>query len=260
MTFPLIDPIIIQVGPLALRWYGLMYLLGFSAAYFIIARLSKIRGINLSKEDVSDLLFYLVLGVIAGGRLGYCFFYNTSFYLQQPLKVFYVWEGGMSFHGGLLGVVVAGWLFARKKKLRVLPLADVLVTAAPIGLGLGRVGNFINAELWGKVTDLPWAVVFPGAGPLPRHPSQLYEAVLEGPVLFLLLWGCHRFKAPTGVAFGVFFAGYGLFRFIVEFVRMPDAHLGYQLLGLTRGQWLSLPMILVGTCFVGYAFYRGRKI
>jgi len=258
MDFPLIDPVILQIGPLALRWYGLMYLLGFAAAYVLILYLGRKKGLGLQKDDVADLLFYVVLGVIAGGRLGYCFFYNADYYLSHPLKIFAVWEGGMSFHGGLLGVILGSLLFARRRKLPILTFGDLLVTAAPIGLGLGRMGNFINAELWGRVTHVPWGIVFPGAGPLPRHPSQLYEAVLEGPVLLFLLLLCHWLKAPAGVAFGAFLAGYGSFRFLVEFFREPDAHLGLQLLGLSRGQWLCLPMILFGLAMIAVAVKKSR--
>ena len=242
MTFPQIDPIIFQIGPLAIRWYGMMYLLGFAAAYFLINHLSRMRNLDLSKDGVSDLLFYGVLGVVLGGRLGYVLFYNPGQYLSRPLEIFAVWQGGMSFHGGLLGVVVATVIFCRRRKLPILLTGDILVTSATIGLGLGRVGNFINGELWGRVTDLPWAMVFPGGGRLPRHPSQLYEALLEGFVLYLL----HRRKVAEGVPFFCFFIGYGLFRFMIEFVRQPDAHLGFLWGGATMGQLLSLPMIFFG--------------
>lgn len=258
LTFPQIDPVIIQVGPLAVRWYGLMYLLGFGAAYLVILHLSRLRSLALNKDGVADLLFYAVLGVVLGGRLGYVLFYNPAQYLAHPLEVFAVWQGGMSFHGGLLGVICAALLFCRRRKLPVLLTGDVLVASATIGLGLGRLGNFINAELWGRVTDLPWGMVFPGGGPLPRHPSQLYEAALEGPLLFFILYLLHRRKVPEGVTFFSFFIGYGLFRFLVEFVRQPDAHLGFLWGGATMGQLLSLPMIAFGLsgCVV---LYRRRR-
>jgi len=246
ITFPQIDPIIFQIGPLAIRWYGLMYLLGFGAAYMLILHLSRLRNLSLTKDGVSDLLFYGVLGVVLGGRLGYVLFYNPVQYFARPLEVFAVWQGGMSFHGGLLGVVVASMLFCWRRKLPILLTGDVLVTSATIGLGLGRIGNFINGELWGRVTDQPWGVVFPGGGPLPRHPSQLYEAVLEGLVLFIILYLLHRRKAAEGVPFFCFFIGYGLFRFLIEFVRQPDAHLGFLWGGATMGQLLSLPMFFFG--------------
>ncbi len=257
MTFPQIDPVIFRVGPLAIRWYGMMYLLGFGAAYKLITHLSRLRNLALSKEGVSDLLFYAVLGVVLGGRLGYVLFYNLPQYLARPLEIFAVWQGGMSFHGGLLGVVVATILFCWRRKLPILLVGDILVTSSTIGLGLGRIGNFINGELWGRTTDLPWGMVFPGGGPLPRHPSQLYEAFLEGLVLFLILYLLHRRNAAEGVPFFSFFIGYGLFRFLVEFVRQPDAQLGFLWGGATMGQLLSLPMILFGLCGLVY-LYRFR--
>lgn len=254
ITFPQIDPIIFQIGPLAIRWYGMMYLLGFGAAYLLINHLSRMRSLDLSKDGASDLLFYGVLGVVLGGRLGYVLFYNPGQYLSRPLEIFAVWQGGMSFHGGLLGVVVATVIFCRRRKLPILSIGDILVTSATIGLGLGRVGNFINGELWGRVSDLPWAMVFPGAGRLPRHPSQLYEALLEGLVLFLVLYLLHRRKVAEGVPFFCFFIGYGLFRFMVEFVRQPDVHLGFLWGGATMGQLLSLPMIFFGLAGLVYIF------
>ncbi len=207
-----------------MRWYGMMYLLGFLAAYFVIRRLARYRGLPLSGEGLSDLLFYCVIGVILGGRLGYTLFYNLPYYSRHPAHILAVWEGGMSFHGGLLGVIVAALVFCLRRKLPVLLTGDILVTAAPIGLGLGRLGNFINGELWGRVTDVPWGMVFPGAGPLPRHPSQLYEAFLEGPVLFLILWLLHRRKAAAGVPFFSFFSllrHFPLFRRVFPAARPP---------------------------------------
>ena len=246
MYFPQIDPIIFKIGPLAIRWYGMMYLIGFGAAYLLIRHLVRLRKLPLHTEKVSDLLFYCIIGVIVGGRLGYVLFYNPGWYLTHPLEVFSVWKGGMSFHGGLLGVVVAVLLFCRRYKLPVLLTGDIMVTASPIGLGLGRIGNFINAELWGRVTDQPWGVIFPGAGPYPRHPSQLYEAALEGLLLFVVLYVLQRRLARPGVPFFTFFLGYGCCRFFVEFFRQPDAHLGFLWGGATMGQLLSLPMIVFG--------------
>ncbi|MEJ2700573.1 MAG: prolipoprotein diacylglyceryl transferase, partial [Desulfuromonadales bacterium] len=231
LTYPHIDPVIFRIGPVAVRWYGMMYLLGFLAAYFVIRYLARYRGLPLSAEGLSDLLFYCVIGVILGGRLGYTLFYNLPYYSRHPAHILAVWEGGMSFHGGLLGVIVAALVFCLRRKLPVLLTGDILVTAATIGLGLGRLGNFINGELWGRVTDVPWGMVFPGAGPLPRHPSQLYEAFLEGPVLFLILWLLHRRKVRVGVPFFSFFLCYGIFRFSVEFFRQPDPQLGFLWLG-----------------------------
>jgi phosphatidylglycerol:prolipoprotein diacylglycerol transferase len=255
ITFPQIDPVIFQIGPLAIRWYGLMYLLGFGAAYLLISHLSRLRNLPLGKDGISDLLFYGVIGVVLGGRLGYVLFYNPEQYLSRPLEIFAVWQGGMSFHGGLLGVVAATVFFCMRRKLPILMTGDILVTSATIGLGLGRVGNFINGELWGRVTDVPWGMVFPGGGRLPRHPSQLYEAFLEGLVLFLILYILHRRKVAEGLPFFCFFLGYGLFRFTVEFFRQPDAHLGFLWGGATMGQLLSLPMILFG---IGGFFYVCR--
>lgn len=256
LTYPQIDPIIVRIGPLAVRWYGMMYLLGFVAAWLIIRHLARLRSLPLTSDELSDLLFYSILGVILGGRLGYVLFYNPVYYAKHPLLAFAVWEGGMSFHGGLLGVVVASILFCLRKKLPILSTGDILVAAATVGLGLGRVGNFINGELWGRVTDVPWGLVFPGAGPEPRHPSQLYEAFLEGPVLLLVLWLLHRRRASAGIPFFTFFLLYGLFRFVVEFFRQPDAHLGFLWGGATMGQILCLPMILVG--LGGLVFCRRR--
>lgn len=258
LQLPAIDPVIVQLGPFALRWYGVMYLLGFLIGYLVIRHLADQRQLPLNRDGQSDLLFYCVLGVILGGRLGYVLFYNAGYYLQHPLQIFSVWEGGMSFHGGLLGVVVAAVLFSWRRKLPVLLLGDILVTASALGLGLGRIGNFINGELWGRVTTVPWGMVFPAAGPEPRHPSQLYEAILEGLVLFLVLWWLHRRKAPHGVPFFSFFLLYGSFRFVIEFFRQPDAHLGFLWAGATMGQVLSLPMILAGV--VGILVCRRRSL
>lgn len=259
ITFYQIDPVVFRIGPLAVRWYGLMYLAGFAAAYLLICHLSRLRNLALSRDAVSDLLFYGVLGVVLGGRLGYVLFYNPAQYLSKPMEIFAVWQGGMSFHGGLLGVIAATLFFCRRRQLPILLTGDILVTAATVGLGLGRVGNFINGELWGRVTDLPWGMVFPGGGALPRHPSQLYEATLEGPVLFLLLYLLHRRKVTEGIPFFCFFAGYGLFRFLVEFVRQPDAHLGFLWGGATMGQLLSLPMIGFGLLGCLSLFLRKRS-
>lgn len=259
LNYPHIDPVIFQVGPLAIRWYGLMYLLGFVAAYYLIRHLCRLRRLPLDNAGVSDLLFYCVLGVILGGRLGYVLFYDLSYYLEHPLQILAVWQGGMSFHGGLSGVVLFASIFCLRKQLPWLLTADVLVTAATIGLGLGRLGNFINGELWGRVTDAPWGMVFPGAGPLPRHPSQLYEAGLEGVVLFTLLYLFHRRRLSPGVPFFSFCLLYGLFRFGVEFVREPDAHIGFLWGAATMGQLLSLPMVLIGLIGLGWILLARRN-
>ena len=257
MTYPNIDPVFLRLGPLEFRWYGLMYICGFLAAYYIILAGVKRKGLPLLKEDVADLIFTVAVGVILGGRLGYILFYNLSYYLSHPMKFFAVWEGGMSFHGGLTGAVLATLYFIRKHKVRFYPLADIGFLAAPVGLGLGRIGNFINGELYGRVTDVPWGVVFPGGGNLPRHPSQLYEAFLEGPVMVLLLFVVSRKVKKEGVVVWSFIALYGLFRFLVEYFREPDEQIGYLFGVLSMGQMLSLPMFLLGAAMVAYCYRRG---
>ncbi|GAW66728.1 prolipoprotein diacylglyceryl transferase [Geoanaerobacter pelophilus] len=256
MTFPNIDPVFLRLGPLEFRWYGLMYIIGFISAYFIILSGVKRKNLPLAKDDVADLIFTVALGVILGGRFGYILFYNLAYYLAHPLKLFAVWEGGMSFHGGLIGALLASLIYIRKHKLRFYPLADIGFLAAPVGLGCGRIGNFINGELYGRVTDVPWAMVFPGGGPLPRHPSQLYEAFLEGPVMFLILYLISRKVKRDGVVVWSFVALYGLFRFLLENFREPDQQLGFLIGGLSMGQLLSLPMLLIGGLM---ALYRLRK-
>lgn len=258
MVFPQIDPVIFQIGPLSVRWYGLMYLLGFGFAYLYMRLILKWRKFDFSIDDISDMLFYGVLGVILGGRLGYVFFYNAGYYLQHPLEIPAVWQGGMSFHGGFLGVVVALLLFAKRRKKSLLEIGDLVAAATPIGLFFGRIGNFINAELWGRTTDVPWGVIFPGAGAFPRHPSQLYEACLEGLLLFLLLMYLHRRAVPRGTVMFVFIGGYGAARLVVEFFREPDAHIGFLPGHITMGQLLSLPMLLVGAIGV-YTVLKNRK-
>ncbi|HBG07317.1 MAG: prolipoprotein diacylglyceryl transferase [Geobacteraceae bacterium GWC2_58_44] len=257
MVFPDFDPVFLRLGPLQFRWYGLMYICGFVAAYFIILAGVRRKGLALLKDDVADLIFTVALGVILGGRLGYILFYDLSYYLSSPLKVFAVWEGGMSFHGGLSGAILAGLYFIRKHKLSFYRLADIGFLAAPVGLGLGRIGNFINGELYGRVTDLPWGMVFPGGGSLPRHPSQLYEAFLEGLVMFIILYTLSRKVARDGVVFWSFIGLYGLFRFLVEFVREPDEKLGYFFGLFSMGQLLSLPMFLLGAVMVIRCYRRG---
>ena len=204
----------------------------------------------LSRDDVADLIFSVALGIILGGRFGYVLFYNLPFYLDHPLKAFAVWEGGMSFHGGVSGAILAGWWYLRKKGLPFFLMADIGFMAGPVGLFCGRIGNFINGELYGRATELPWGMVFPGGGPLRRHPSQLYEAILEGPVLLLLLWLTSRRNPPDGVVFWSFIAGYGLFRSFVELFREPDAQIGLLFGSISMGQLLSLPMFLLGVTMI----------
>jgi len=257
MLAPDIDPVAIQLGPLKVHWYGLMYVLGFLALWFFAARRARRDGSGWTAEQVGDLVFYGALGVILGGRLGYMLFYNFGHYLAHPFDALKVWQGGMSFHGGLIGVLLAMGYFARKNGKRFFEVSDFVALWTPIGLGLGRIGNFINHELWGKVTDAPWGMVFRDGGPLPRHPSQLYQAALEGVVLFVILWLFARQPRPTASISGLFLAGYGLFRFLVEFVREPDPQLGYLTFGwVTMGQVLSLPMIVIGSVLMWWAHNR----
>lgn len=255
LQFPVIDPIIFSIGPVALRWYGMMYLVGFLGAMFIANKAADKSGGEWTRDQVSDLLFYGFLGVILGGRIGYVLFYQFDYFLTEPLYLFKIWTGGMSFHGGLLGVTAAVYLFARKVNKSFLRVGDFVVPLVPIGLGMGRLGNFINAELWGRQTDVPWAMVFP-TDPLqlPRHPSQLYEFFLEGVVLFIILYIVTRKPRNLGLASGIFLIGYGVFRSIIEFYREPDAHLGLYLSFISKGQILSVPMILAGILiiYLGY--------
>jgi phosphatidylglycerol:prolipoprotein diacylglycerol transferase len=251
---PDIDPVAVQIGPIKVHWYGLMYLIGFAGGWALGAYRAKRPGSGWHPNEVADLLFYVALGVILGGRLGYVLFYNFGHYLRHPIEILYIWTGGMSFHGGLLGVIVAMWLYARRTQRHWLAVTDFLAPLVPVGLGAGRIGNFINQELWGRVTDVPWGMVFRDAGPLPRHPTQLYEFALEGVALFLILWLYSARPRPTGAVSGLFLVAYGAFRFFVEFMRMPDAHIGYLAFGwLTMGQVLSLPMVLVGAALIYWA-------
>ena len=257
LPYPQIDPVAIALGPLKIHWYGLMYLVGIGGARLLASRRLKDFDPSWSKEKLSDLVFWVAMGVILGGRLGYALFYDLSAYLAEPLKILRVWEGGMSFHGGLIGVMLATWLFGRRNGKSFFQLMDFIAPLVPIGLGAGRIGNFINAELWGKVTDVPWAMVFPNGGPDPRHPSQLYQFALEGVALFVILWLYSRKPRPTMAVSGLFAICYGIFRFIVEFVRVPDAQLGYLAWNwLTMGQVLCLPMILGGIGLMVWAYRR----
>ena len=254
LPFPQIDPILASFGPIAIRWYGLMYSLAFLLGWpLLAARAARGKKPVLTPEHLGDFMVWILGGVVLGGRLGYILFYQADYYLAQPMAIFRIWEGGMSFHGGLLGVLVACAWFGRRRGVHFLTLTDMLAPVVPLGLFLGRVGNFINGELWGRTTDLPWAMVFPGAGSEPRHPSQLYEAGLEGVFLFLLLHLLGRRPRPAGFLSGFFLLGYGTGRFFVEFAREPDPHLGYLFLQLTMGQWLTIPMILLGMAIIARA-------
>jgi len=258
MLAPDIDPVAIHLGPLKIHWYGLMYLIGFLGAWWLGVYRAKRPGSGWRREEIADLLFYGALGVILGGRLGYVLFYNFSYYLQHPVEVFYIWSGGMSFHGGLLGVIVAMWLYARRTRRAFFAVADFVALLTPLGLGAGRLGNFINHELWGRVTDVPWGMVFPTGGPLPRHPSQLYEATLEGLVLLAILAILVRKGAlrRPGLIIGVFAVGYGIARSICELFRQPDPQLGFLWGGLTMGILLSVPLVLAGIAFIVVALRR----
>jgi phosphatidylglycerol:prolipoprotein diacylglycerol transferase len=254
LIHPDFDPVAIHLGPLAVRWYGLMYLAGFGAAWWLGQRRIKAGLAPITRQQFDDLIFLAVLGVILGGRLGYVLFYKPGYYAAHPLEVFAVWQGGMSFHGGLLGVMVGMWVAARRHAIHFLSLMDFVAPLCPLGLAAGRIGNFINGELYGRVTSLPWGMVFRGAGDAPRHPSQLYQAALEGLALFVLLWWFSSKARPRGQVSALFLIGYGAFRFIAEFAREPDAFLGLLAFGMTMGQWLCLPMILGGLAL--YAWSR----
>lgn len=253
------DPIALQIGPVAIHWYALAYIVGFLIGWRYCRRLAGVVSFRPDADDFDDFLAWAIIGTILGGRLGYVFFYNAGYYLQNPLEILATWQGGMAFHGGLLGVIGAMLLFAWRRGFGVFALSDLVAAAAPIGLFLGRVANFVNGELWGRPTDVPWGVIFPAAGPEPRHPSQLYEAILEGLVLFVVLWLLARrpdIRRRPGVVTGVFLIGYGTARFVVEFFRQPDAQLGFLWLGATMGQILSLPMILGGAAILAWALAR----
>jgi phosphatidylglycerol:prolipoprotein diacylglycerol transferase len=271
LAFPAIDPIIVQIGPFAIRWYALAYIAGLVLGWRYMLRMTgdlPLRDVQTTGEDgkpqtirepvvsrlaVDDFLVWATIGVVLGGRLGYVLFYKPGFYLEHPLNIFTVWQGGMSFHGGLLGVCVATILFCRKRDIPLFTFADMLGCAAPIGLFFGRIANFINGELFGRAADVPWAMVFPMGGPVARHPSQLYEAILEGLVLFVVLFALRRrdgLRGRPGALAGIFFIGYGLARITAEFFRQPDAHLGFLYQGATMGQLLCLPMIAFGLWLV----------
>jgi phosphatidylglycerol---prolipoprotein diacylglyceryl transferase len=257
LTYPNIDPVAVSLGPLKVHWYGIMYLIAFGTGWWLGRKRASRANSGWNAEQVDDLVFYFALGAVLGGRIGYTLFYGLDGFLHNPLSLFFVWQGGMSFHGGLLGVLGAMWLFKRKYGHGYWNTVDFVAPLVPWGLAAGRLGNFINGELWGKVTDVPWAMAFPTGGPLPRHPSMLYELLLEGPVLFAILWLFSNKPRPTMAVSGMFALFYGLFRFLVEFVRMPDAHIGYLAFGwVTMGQVLSLPLMAVGLALLFMAYRR----
>jgi len=254
-----IDPILIKLGPIRVGWYGLMYIFGFLASYLLVRYQMKRKDFGLSKQEVENLYFYLILGLMIGARLGYILFYDLKMYLANPYEIVAIWHGGMSFHGGLIGVLIVGILFSWRNKKSFWKLADLVIVTAPIGLGLGRIGNFINGELYGRVTQLPWGMIFAKGGPLARHPSQLYESAFEGGVLFLILWFFKDRRLPTGGLFGLFLFLYGVFRFFLEFFREPDAHLGFVLGPFTMGQVLTSFMIVGGLILLIYLGRREKK-
>jgi phosphatidylglycerol---prolipoprotein diacylglyceryl transferase len=267
LPFPVIDPVALQLGPLAIRWYSLAYIAGILLGYWYVAREHARRPIpGLSQKALDDIITWAVLGVVGGGRLGYVLFYKPDYYLQHPGQILHVWEGGMSFHGGLLGVIIAFILFSRRHGIRFFHMIDIIACATPIGLFFGRLANFINGELYGRVTDVPWGMLFPTGGDMPRHPSQLYEAGLEGIVLFALLYYMLKYtraRNKPGMLGGTFIAGYACARIIVEYVREPDAFLGMFFGYVTMGQLLSLPMLAYGLYLVfrrmpDYAIQRGQ--
>lgn len=258
LTFPQIDPIIFSIGPFAVRWYGLMYVLAFIAATLLANRAVARSNGKWDKEEISDLLFYGMLGVVLGGRIGYVLFYQFPRFIEDPIYLFKITEGGMSFHGGLIGVVTAIVGFAVKKQKSILEIGDFAAPLVPLGLFFGRIGNFINGELWGRSTDVPWAMIFPTGGNVARHPSQLYEALLEGLLLFTILQWYSRKPRPLGSVGGLFLVGYGSFRFIVEYFREPDAHLGLFGGVISMGQILSLPMVFIGLGLIAYSVKRSK--
>jgi len=256
---PQFDPVALQLGPLAFRWYGLTYLLGFSLIWLLGRyRIQQQPVGEIKFNDLDDVLFYGMLGTIVGGRLGYVLFYKLEDYISVPWKAFYVWEGGMSFHGGFLGVVIAMALLAIHKQKDWMRVTDFIAPLVPLGLAAGRMGNFINGELWGRPTDVAWAMVFPSVDALPRHPSQLYQFALEGVLLFAVLWWLTRRPLARGVASAAFLIGYGSLRFIVEYTREPDWFLGLLAFGWSMGQWLSLPMVLAGAAMLVYALKQDK--
>jgi phosphatidylglycerol:prolipoprotein diacylglycerol transferase len=260
IVYPVVDPVLVNIGPFPIRWYALAYIagliLGWAYARFLVSHDAFWNGLpRPSAVSIDDLIVYIAVGIIFGGRIGYVLFYNPVFYLQNPIEIPEVWKGGMAFHGGLIGAALAVMLFARRHKVAVMTVADIASASTPIGLCLGRIANFIKPELWGRPTDVPWAMIFPGAGSLPRHPSQLYEASLEGAGLFILLYGAIRLGAlrSPGRVTGVFAIGYGLARIFCEFFREPDPQLGFVFGGATMGMLLSLPLIVAGVLCLIYA-------
>ena len=261
LAFPQIDPVLIEIGPVAIRWYALAYITGLVLGWRYMIWLARQVGSFVKPDDADDFLTWATFAVILGGRIGYVVFYKPEFYLANPAEILKTWQGGMSFHGGLIGVMIAVVWFTRLRKIPFLAFMDLASAVAPIGLFFGRMANFINAELWGRTTDVAWGIVFPNGGPYPRHPSQIYEALLEGLLMLVVLhvvWRRESLRSKPGVITGVFLIGYALSRMFVELFREPDAHLGYLIGGTTMGQWLSVPMILVGVLMIVYAHKKAK--
>jgi phosphatidylglycerol---prolipoprotein diacylglyceryl transferase len=258
IPFPALDPVAISVGPFAIRWYALAYIASLLIGWRYCLALTDRPPRFVRRRDIDDFLVWATLGVVLGGRLGYVLFYNSAYYIAHPIEALYIWQGGMSFHGGAIGVTLAIWLFGRSREIPLLAFADIICAAVPIGLFFGRIANFINGELFGRVTDVPWAVVFPAGGLLPRHPSQLYEAACEGLLLFALLFIAERAGARRrpGMLCGIFIAGYAVARMSGELFRQPDAQIGFLIFGTTMGQLLSIPLLLAGIALIVWA--RGR--
>jgi len=257
MVWSGIDPVALQLGPLAIHWYGLMYIAGFFGTWYLVRLQLKQAGLwetCISHEAYEGLFTTLILGVILGGRIAYVLFYNFDYYIDHPIEALYIWQGGMSFHGGMIGPLVAGWFYCKKHDLPFLELSDRFFTVAPLGLMFGRIGNFINGELWGRTTDVSWAMVFPHAGPLPRHPSQLYEMALEGLLLFIVLWLLRKKVWPAGARVAIFLAGYAVARIFCENFREPDEQLGFLFGPVTMGMLLSSAMLIVGLVWLAKLF------
>ncbi len=260
LQYPSINPVAFSIGPLDVHWYGLMYLVGFLGAWILLTWRARKPNSGWTAENVSDIIFYGALGVIIGGRIGYILFYSFTDFLHSPLMIFKIWQGGMSFHGGLIGVILAMWLYSRKIHKHMWDILEFIAPVVPIGLGAGRIGNFINGELWGRVTNVPWSMVYPEGGLLPRHPSELYEFLLEGVLFFIILWGFSSKPRPRYAVAGLFLLCYGSFRFFVEFFREPDSQLGYLLFNwMTMGQLLCVPMVVIGAGMMAYAFSRFNR-
>jgi phosphatidylglycerol:prolipoprotein diacylglycerol transferase len=258
IPYPRIDPELVRIGPLAVRWYGLMYVFGFASSYLLVLYQLKRKAVGITRSQIDDIYFYLVLGLLIGARLGYAIFYNLPYYFSHPLEVFVLWHGGMSFHGGAIGTFLFGYWAMKRKGIPFFKLADVITPTIPLSLFFGRMGNFINGELYGRASAVPWAMVFPDAGDMPRHPSQLYEALLEGLVLFAILWFYKDRKKREGDVFAVFLITYAVFRIFCEFFRVPDAQVGYIGGLVTMGQILSIAMLLIGV-FLKFAYPKLQK-